>query len=111
MNTDPRELNCLRCGTEMEFAGREQFQLGEESLFFGVMAVATAQSTRMDVYQCPNCGKVEFFAPGARKKVTVPKTNWTCSECGTYNRANVQNCQGCGINREWMKQKQAEDKY
>lgn len=57
---------CLRCGTDMEFSGREQFQLGEESAYSGILAVMTAESIRMDIYKCPDCGKIEFFEPLAR---------------------------------------------
>lgn len=95
-------LKCLRCGTDMEFAGREQFQLGEESGYSGILAVMTAESLRMDIYKCPACGKIEFFEPHPRNvPASAPKTNWTCAECGTYNLGRVQNCQGCGVTRAW----------
>ena len=95
------KLKCLRCGTDMEYAGREKFQLGEESYHSGLLAVMTAESKLMDIYQCPDCGKIEFFQPQARKTASASKTNWTCSQCGTYNSGRVQTCQDCGVTRAW----------
>lgn len=95
------ELKCLRCGVEMEYSGREKFQLGEESYHSGLLAVMTAESMLLDLYKCPDCGKVEFFSPSARKSAAAPKTNWTCSACGEYNAGRVQTCQSCGVTRVW----------
>lgn len=94
-------LKCLRCGTDMEFSGREQFQLGEESPYRGLLAVMTSESMQVDIYRCPDCGKLEFFEPGVRRRATQPQTNWTCAECGTYNAARVGTCQSCGVTRHW----------
>lgn len=98
------QLQCLRCGTEMEFFGREKIQLGEESVHGGILAAMTAESMQLDIFQCPECGKVEFFKPLAKSRTAPPKTNWTCSGCGTYNLGRVQNCQCCGMTRAWSDQ-------
>ena len=95
------ELKCLRCDADMEVFRQEKFQLGEESGYTGILAVMTAESMMMDIYKCPNCGKIEFFEPWARKRSATPKTNWTCSECGQYNFGRVQTCQSCGVTRVW----------
>lgn len=96
-----QNLRCLRCGADMEFSGRQQFQLGEESYFSGIMAVMTADSMKMDIYTCPDCGKMEFFAPQIRKRSAAPSTNWTCASCGEYNAGKVRACQNCGVTRQW----------
>ena len=95
------ELKCLRCDEIMEFSGREQFQLGEESYFSGIMAVMTANSACMDIYKCPGCGKIEFFDPQKIRRAPTPRTNWTCFSCGAYNSGQVQTCQSCGVTRQW----------
>lgn len=102
-------IRCLRCGTDMEFSGRERFQLGEESPYTGVLAVMTSQAMQVDVFRCPDCGKIEFFEPRARKSIFPPKTNWTCSQCGTYNLARVNTCQGCGVTRVWSENHQKKE--
>lgn len=111
MMPNDRELFCLRCNGKMRFAGREQFQLGEESPFSGVFAVMTSTSTCMDIYKCCECGKIEFFDPAPVKSSAPTATDWTCTECGTHNNRRVKTCQGCGINREWLKNQQAKGKY
>ena len=95
-------LKCLRCDADMEYSGREQFQLGEESFFGGIRGAIEAMSAGsvcMDIYKCPDCGKIEFFQPRARETVRQPKTNWTCSQCGFYNFGRVHACQSCGVTR------------
>ena len=109
MISDGRELYCLRCDTKMKFAGRERFQLGEESYHSGILAVMTAESACMDIYKCPGCGKIEFFQPGTGTSGRAPVTDWTCSQCGTDNSRRVQSCQGCGVTREWS-EKQRKDR-
>lgn len=94
-------FKCLRCGADMEFSGRQQFQLGEESYFSGIMAVMTADSMKMDIYTCPSCGKIEFFAPHSKPRSPAPSTNWNCSNCGEYNLGQVKACQNCGVTRQW----------
>ena len=94
------ELKCLRCGTDMKFSGREKIQLGEESYHSGLWAMMTAESMKVDIYKCPDCGKIELFEPQVKKSVE-PQSNWTCSECGFYNLSQVQTCQSCGVTRIW----------
>jgi predicted RNA-binding Zn-ribbon protein involved in translation (DUF1610 family) len=61
----------------------------------------TSESMQVDIYKCPDCGKIEFFQPRARETVRQPKTNWTCSQCGFYNFGRVHACQSCGVTRAW----------
>jgi len=56
--TEPRtrELECLRCKVQMRYSGNFRFH---EGFLTGVF---TNKET-FDLYMCPSCGKVEFFAP------------------------------------------------
>ena len=56
-----RELKCLRCGAQMQLNGRYEFQLGRESGLNPLLAVALSKSLEMDIYECPNCSKLEFY--------------------------------------------------
>ena len=103
------DLKCLRCGTDMEFSGQEEFQLGQESGYSGLLAVMTAKSATMDIYKCPECGKIEFFEPQKNARSTAPASNWTCSKCGTYNLGRVGTCQGCGVTRAWSDSRQRKE--
>ncbi len=57
INDGNRELNCLRCNIPLIFSGNYKFHEGTRT---GVFFVNRA---KFDLYKCPKCGKVEFFAP------------------------------------------------
>ena len=56
-----RELKCLYCGTAMEFNGIKELQMGHEDLV--VDTHYWSGSLKMAMYECPNCGKYDFFKP------------------------------------------------
>ena len=70
---ETKELRCLRCDTEMLFAKREDIQLGKQSFWHDWNHLLHG-SLDVDIYVCPNCGKMEFFAP------EVYITRWAESE-------------------------------
>lgn len=55
-NTGERDISCLRCATPMRHMGRSNFQ---EGFFSGLLS----NWESFDLYVCPKCDKVEFFAP------------------------------------------------
>ena len=60
-------LNCLRCGTGMQFIRREKFQLGQTGWVLGDLPNLFAGAMEIEIYVCPKCGKLEFFQPGSDK--------------------------------------------
>ena len=94
-------LECLRCGASMEYSGRERFQTGEESGYSGLLAVMTAESMLVDIYICPECGKMELFTPQKTPRPPANKSNWICYGCGEHNSYRVHACQSCGVTRAW----------
>ena len=62
------QLNCLRCGTGMQFIRREKFQLGQTGWMLGDLPNLFAGAMEIEIYVCPKCGKLEFFQPGRRGK-------------------------------------------
>ena len=67
---------------------------------------------RMEGYKYGTCTEPLSEAPEALAKLLPKRTaalpgttasaeNWTCSSCGTVNKARVQTCQGCGISKQW----------
>ena len=58
-----KELKCLRCGHAMDFAGREKLQLGQTGWILGDLPNLIAGAMELEIYFCPQCGKVEFFTP------------------------------------------------
>lgn len=110
------ELACLRCGAQMSFLKTEKLQLGEAgtTLIGGIYSNIVAGALEVDIYLCPDCGKVEFFRPGGKalfrqaqeenpeapgafglpreKKISVVK----CAGCGAMHSAEDAACPGCG---------------
>jgi hypothetical protein len=58
----PRALACLRCSTEMAYLGTKRFYEGSYTadILLGDFFIHREE---FEVYLCPGCGKVEFFAP------------------------------------------------
>lgn len=58
-----RDLDCLRCKTNMNYAGNYFFHEGPKVGVFGVLGEAFLSRISFDIYVCPECGKVEMFIP------------------------------------------------
>lgn len=60
-------MNCLRCSAEMRSTGVHQFRTGGTTggwkLLFHEWAELGEEMMALDVWYCPECGKVEFFLP------------------------------------------------
>ncbi len=93
-----RELQCLRCGKDMQFGMREQFQLGRTSILLGDIPNIRAGALELDVYYCPDCGKVELFTPeelGRYSDPTLPQKK--CPNCGSEHDFDFPKCPECGF--------------
>lgn len=56
-------INCLRCNTQMVFAGTKNFHEG--SYWAEALLGAWGENREVfDIYYCPRCGKAEFFVDG-----------------------------------------------
>jgi predicted nucleic-acid-binding Zn-ribbon protein len=54
-------LPCLRCGTELLYAGNFKFHEGTRWGALGDIFELNENRECFDVCKCPNCGKVEFY--------------------------------------------------
>lgn len=54
-----RAMECLRCQTPMEYSGQHKIVRGTITNMLDLLESRLA----LDMYVCPNCGKVEFFKP------------------------------------------------
>ena len=52
------QLRCLRCGTEMRFAGQEKIQLGKTGWLAGDLPNLLAGALAVSILECPLCGYV-----------------------------------------------------
>ena len=94
MKTD---LKCLRCGEGMQYLGTEDFQLGKTGFFLGDLPNLLAGAMRLSVYQCPSCGKVEFFSfepPEPEEEYEIPQVR--CPRCKQMHDMDYPKCPFCG---------------
>lgn len=58
-----REVDCLRCKIPLIFSGQFDFHEGARLGVLGNIFELFVNKEKFDLYVCPKCGKVEFFAP------------------------------------------------
>ena len=107
-----RKLNCLRCGVRMAFRENNQLVLNDSGWR------GFESHMRVDVYICPECGKVELFRPvkpkdaerltgDAASAYDGPDTTGfyipgvaedvKCYQCGKEHPADDPYCPLCGM--------------
>ena len=88
------KVMCLRCQEEMSFFAREQLQLGKAGWLLGDLPNLISGALKVDIYICPNCQKLEFFAvEGNSQAEDVLKK--TCPSCGTIHDFDYPKCPRC----------------
>lgn len=95
-----KELMCLRCNTDMELIKREKLQLGQTGWFLRDLPNLLAGALEVDIYSCPECGKLEFFNTDntfAEIEVyeddEVPQVK--CPKCGKEHDFDYPRCPVC----------------
>ena len=63
LSENKRQMDCLRCKVPMIFSGEYKFHEGPKIGILGNIFEAFINRESFDLYVCPKCGKVEFFAP------------------------------------------------
>lgn len=88
------KMNCLRCGSEMKYLTCESIQLGKTGWILGDLPNLIAGALKTDIYICPQCRKLEFFAAeGEAEGDDVPKR--TCPVCKTVHDFDYPKCPKC----------------
>ena len=90
-------MNCLRCGAKMEGPDLQRIQLGEQGFLGSHWAHLMAGALVVNIYHCPQCGKLEFFAPGhggEEAPETMPQKE--CPGCGLNIDFDYPKCPCCG---------------
>ena len=96
-----REMNCLRCSAAMKFLKSESIQLGEHSFFMGDLGHLLAGALAVDIYVCPECGKLEFFQSEPvtyeeGRPLSEAVTQVACPHCGEKYDGKLSRCPACG---------------
>ena len=88
-----KKIFCLRCNNEMKFSGTRKIQLGETGWVLGDIPNLIAGAMEVNIYSCPDCGKIEFFhadeTDGEIAKII-------CPECGKKHDCDYPKCPFCG---------------
>jgi len=86
-----RDLKCLRCQARMHFVERETFQLGQAGWILGDLPHLIKGGMELDIYACPDCGKVEFFQSAGDEQLPQVK----CPVCGKLHDFDYGKCPFC----------------
>lgn len=90
---------CGNCGKDMEFLGEEQIQLGQVGFMLGHLSNLLAGSLEVEVWECFNCGKIEFYRQGSTERWDeeghMPQV--VCSKCGKKHDLDDPKCPYCGL--------------
>ena len=88
-----KDLSCLRCGQKMNHIKTENLQLGRTGWLLGDLPNLIAGAMEVDIYSCPDCGKLEFFIADTSKEEGLPRKQ--CPKCGKMIDFDYYKCPFC----------------
>ena len=91
-----KEIYCMRCNEKMRFIAKEKIQLGKTGWILGDLPNLVAGALKVDIYICPACQKLEFYAADTDKfdrESSLPQK--TCSVCGAVYDFDYPKCPKC----------------
>ena len=89
-------MNCLRCHGEMRHLRTEKLQLGQTGWLLGDWPNLLAGALEVDIYICPECGKLEFFrADGQAEPEENRMAQRVCPSCGKSHDLDYPRCPYC----------------
>lgn len=91
-----KTIKCLRCDKKMRYIMTENIQLGKQGFFFGEWTHLLAGGLEVEIYTCPECGKIEFFQSGVPEE-GLPQV--TCPNCGKEHDFDYPKCPHCKFER------------
>ena len=87
------KTRCLRCDGTMSHIGVEKLQLGQTGLLLGMWNNIIAGALEVDIYLCPACRKVEFYAHSSAVDPDLPQKD--CPQCGARHDFDYPKCPSC----------------
>ena len=92
-----KQLQCLRCHSQMKYGGKRKIQLGETGWILGDLPNLLAGALEVDIYACPDCGKIEFYQA---EQPGNGLAQIQCPKCGQHHDCDDPKCPFCG-HRYW----------
>ena len=94
-----KNMKCLRCESKMNFIGTKEFQLGKATFLWGDLPHFWEGALMLDIYQCENCGKIEFFSQEqfeteSEDEDQIAQTK--CPSCKRLHDMDYPKCPFCG---------------
>lgn len=89
-------MDCPYCGTEMSSLGIQKLQLGQASAWSGIWNHLIAGALETEIFQCPSCGKLEFFAVRPQELPQEDVVQIPCPACGAMHDFDDARCPACG---------------
>ena len=86
------KLTCTRCGAQMKYFASEKLQLGKTGWVIGDLPNLFAGALDVEIFVCPECKKLEFYA-AEQIEDDIPQK--TCPECGTVHDFDYPKCPKC----------------
>ena len=92
-----KQLPCLRCNAEMQHLRREYLQLGKTGYLGGDWSNIRAGALDVDIYYCPECGKLEFYRAADVEETDSGDTiaQVKCPRCGQTHDMDYPKCPFC----------------
>ena len=92
-----QELLCLRCQTPMRYLRAEKLQMGQTSWLWGDFPNLLAGALEVEIYLCPQCGKLEFYSGIENQEPQMPDgmAQKTCPQCGLKHDLDDPKCPRC----------------
>ncbi len=87
---------CSGCGGAMRLFGREQIQLGRSSLLFGTLPHLLAGALDVEIWECPDCGKLDLYRGEEVEEDEGRMAQVICPRCGAEHDLDDPKCPNCG---------------
>ena len=90
------EKKCSNCGGAMRYLGDEKIQLGQVGLLLGHLSNLWHGALYVELWECPACGKLDFYRGGEDWEDGDHMAQTTCPACGHVHDLDDPKCPLCG---------------
>ena len=88
--------SCSNSGSDMVFVRQEDMQLGRTSFLLGDWPNLLAGALNVEIWECPDCGKLDFYRAGDPEEDEGGIAQTVCPVCGAEHDLDDPKCPHCG---------------